>query len=239
LLFVAGHFKYDAIAAALVARCLIAKLTQKDGIMSLHNARFGRHAQARYSQHRIIAALLCACILVLAATAASVTTPVAVAAHKPKLLGSPTAGQADPQPVDFDACTIFSSADAAQVLGVPVRPITNVGGCSYESAKENSAGWRRHVALNVSRYKSAADETSAWGDEKILHHFEPGRKNLTVVSGIGSEAYLQVMPDRNDFEGTIWVHKNLSHFRLIAVSEQSPSPDILKAAAQKIAAKLP
>jgi hypothetical protein len=202
--------------------------------MSLHNARFGRHAQARQSQHGIIPALLCACALVLAAAATSVTTPVRAAAHKLKL-----SGQADPQPVDFDACTIFSAADAAQVLGVAVRPITNVGGCSYESAKENAAGRRRHVALNVFKYKSAADETSAWGDEKILHHFEPGRKNLTVVSGIGSEAYLQVMPDRNDFEGTIWVHKNLSHFRLIAVSEQSPSPDVLKAAAQKIAAKLP
>jgi hypothetical protein len=207
--------------------------------MSFQNARFGRHAHARHSQHRTIPALLCACLLALAAAATSVTTPVRAAGHKPKLLRRPTAGQADPQPVDFDACTIFSSADAAQVLGVPVRPITNVGGCSYESAKGNSAGWRRHVALNVSRYKSAGDETSAWGDEKILHHFEPGRKNLTVVSGIGSEAYLQVMPGRNDFEGTIWVHKNLSHFRLIAVSEQSPSPDILKAAAQKIAAKLP
>jgi len=193
--------------------------------MSFHNDRFDRRAHSRHSQHRIIPALLFACLLVLAAAATS--APAAAPA------------QADPQPVDFDACTIFSSADAAQVLGVPVRPITNVGGCSYESAKENSAGWRRHVALNVSRYKSAADETSAWGDEKILHHFEPGRKNLTVVSGIGSEGYLQIMPDRNDFEGTIWVHKNLSHFRLIAVSEQSPSPDILKAAAQKIAAKLP
>jgi hypothetical protein len=207
--------------------------------MSLHDARFGRQAHARHSQHRMIPGLLCAWLLILGAAATSVTTSVRGAAHKPKLLGTPTAGQADPQPVDFDACTIFSAADAAQVLGVAVRPITNVGGCSYESAKENSAGWRRHVALNVSRYKSASDETSAWGDEKILHHFEPGRKNLTVVSGIGSEAYLQVMPDRNDFEGTIWVHKNLSHFRLIAVSEQSPSPDILKAAAQKIAAKLP
>jgi hypothetical protein len=105
--------------------------------------------------------------------------------------------------------------------------------------KGGSAGWRRSVALNVFKYKSAADETSAWGGQKILHHFEPGRKNLTVVSGIGSEAYLQVVPDRKDFEGTIWVHNNLSHFRLIAVSEHSPSSDILKAAAQKIAAKLP
>ena len=193
--------------------------------MSFHNARFDRHARSRRSQHWIIPMLLCVCLLVLATAATSV--PAAAPA------------QADPQPVDFDACIIFSSADAAQVLGVPVRPITNVGGCSYESVKETSGGWRRHVAVNVSRYKSAANETSAWGDQKILHHFEPGRKNLTVVSGIGAEAYLQIMPDRNDFEGTIWVHKNLSHFRLIAVSEQSPSPDILKAAAQKIAAKLP
>jgi hypothetical protein len=193
--------------------------------MSFHNARFDRYADSRDNQHRIIPALLCACLLVQAAA----TTFVQSAAP----------AQADPQPVDFDACSIFSSADAAQVLGVPVRPITNVGGCSYESAKEGPAGWRRHVALNVFKYKSAADEASAWGDQKILHHFEPGRKKLTVVSGIGSEAYLQLMPDRNDFEGTIWVHKNLSHFRLIAVSEQSPSPDILKAAAQKIAVKLP
>jgi hypothetical protein len=193
--------------------------------MSFQAARFHRHAHSRQTQHRIIAPLLCACLLVLAAAATSV--PAAAP------------GQTDPQPVNFDACTIFSAADAAQVLGVPVRPITNVGGCSYEAAKETSGGWRRNAALNVFKYKSAADETAAWGDQKILHHFEPGRKNLTVVSGIGSEAYLQVMPDRNDFEGTIWVHKNLSHFRLIAVSEQRPSPDILKAAAQKIAAKLP
>jgi hypothetical protein len=193
--------------------------------MSFQAARFHRHAHSRQTQHRIIAPLLCACLLVLAAAATSV--PAA----------SP--GQADPQPVNFDACTIFSSADASQVLGVSVRPITNVGGCSYEAAKETSGGWRRNAALNVFKYKSAVDETAAWGDQKILHHFEPGRKNLTVVTGIGSEAYLQVMPDRDDFEGTIWVHKNLSHFRLIAVSEQRPSPDILKAAAQKIAAKLP
>src|SRR5437588_4668395 len=169
--------------------------------MSSHNATFDRHVHFRCSQHRIIPALLCVCFLVLAAAATIV--PAAAPA------------QADPQPVDFDSRTIFSSADAAQVLGVPVRPITNVGSCSYESAKDNSAGHRRHVAINVSKYKSAADETSAWGDQKILHHFEPGRKNLVVVSGIGSEAYLQVMPDRNDFEGTIWVHKSLSHFRLI------------------------
>lgn len=193
--------------------------------MSFFAVTSGRHARSRYSQLRNITVLLCACVLLLSGTAFSV--PAAAPA------------QSDPRPVNFDACTIFTSTDAAQVLGVPVRTVTSAGGCSYESVKESSGGWRRHVALNVFKYKSAADETSAWSDQKILHHFEPGRKNLTVVSGIGSEAYLQVVPDRNTFEGTIWVHKNLSHFRLISVSDQSPSPDVLKTAAQKIAAKLP
>jgi hypothetical protein len=166
--------------------------------------------------------LLCACLLLLAAaTTAAAPPPV------------------DPQPVEFNACTVFSAADAAQVLGVPVRPITHVGGCSYEAAKETPPGWRRNVGLTVFKYNSPADETSAWGDQKILHHFEAGRKNLTVVSGIGSETYLELMPDRNAFDGRIWVHKNLSHFVLSVTSEQSPSPDALKAAAQKIAAKLP
>lgn len=189
--------------------------------MSLDIAKCDGDVRASYIRGRIIAALLGICLLML--VAASI----------------PAAVPAQGDPVDFNACTIFSAADAARVLGVTVRPVTSVGGCSYEAANEMSGGWRRNVALNVFKYKSAGDETSAWGDQKILHHFEPGRKNLTVISGVGSEAYLQVMPDRNVFEATIWVHKSLSHFRLVAVSEQSPSPEVMKAAAQKIADKLP
>lgn len=191
--------------------------------MFFHVAGCDRDAHTRIALGGVLGALLCICMLVFMAPAASFSAAV------------PAQGD----PVDFNACTIFSAADAAQVLGVAVRPITSVGGCSYEAAKETSSGWRRNTAVNVFKYKSAADEASAWGDQKILHHFEPGRKNLTVVSGIGSEAYLQVVPDRNAFEATIWVHKNLSHFRLVALSEQSPSADVMKAVAQKIAAKLP
>jgi hypothetical protein len=120
-----------------------------------------------------------------------------------------------------------------------VRPVTGVGGCSYEAAKETSDGWRRNVAVSVSKYQNASDEASAWDEQKILRSLRPGRKNLTVLSGVGSEAYLQISPDRNSFDGEVWVHKPLSHFRLIEVSEQPPSPDVLKAAAQKIAGKLP
>jgi hypothetical protein len=187
---------------------------------------FGIHGFDRLSvspdRRQLKWTLLSVCLLALtASTIAAARAPV------------------DPRPVAFNACTIFSAADATAVLGVPVRPITSVGGCSYEAAKETSSGWRRNVALTVFKYNSAADETSAWGDQKILHHFEPGRKNLTIVSGIGSEAFLELMPDRNAFDGRIWVRKNSSHFVLSATSEQSPSADALKAAAQKIAAKLP
>lgn len=191
--------------------------------MSFQGETWDGSESGAFVRGRTVAVSSCVCLLVLMTLAVSI--PAAV----------PPQGD----PVDFNACTVFSAADAAQVLGVAVRPITSVGGCSYEAAKETSSGWRRNTAVNVYKYKSAADETSAWGDQKILHHFEPGRKNLTVVSGIGSEAYLQVVPDRNAFEATIWVHKNLSHFRLVALSEQSPSPAVMKAIAQKIAAKLP
>jgi hypothetical protein len=204
--------------------------------MSFHSGRFDRYVRIWRSPYRIVSAVFFACLL-LGLSAAYSKTVVPPPFATP--ISAADLSQGDPQPLNFDACTIFSAADAAEVLGVPARPITNVSGCSYEAAKETSGGWRRNTALNVWKYKSAAEENSAWGDQKILHHFEPGRKNLTVVTGIGSAAYLQVVPDRKDFEGTIWVHKSLSHFRLIVVSEQSPSPDVLKAAAQKIAAKLP
>jgi hypothetical protein len=142
--------------------------------------------------------------------------------------------QNDPQAVSFNACTIFSAADAAQVLGVPVRPVTTVGNCSYEAAKATSGGgWHRNTALNVFKYKSAAE------DLKILHRLEPGRKNVTVLSGIGSEASMQILPNGDAFEAELWVHKSTWHLRLVSVTEQSPSPDVLKATAQKIVAKLP
>jgi len=202
--------------------------------MSSHAGSFVM--QTRQARNRHVLTLGFAGLLALAAVAAChCLAPRAPAA----LPATPPAAQGDPRPLDFDACTVFTAADAAQVVGVPVRPVTNVGGCSYEAAKETSGGWRRNVAVNVSKYKSAADEDSAWGDLKILRHLEPGRKNLTVVNGVGSEAYLQISPDRKSFDGEVWVHKNVSHFRLIAVSEQPPSPDVLKTAAQKIAAKLP
>ena len=203
--------------------------------MSSHSGSIDMHArQAR--NHRFLMFVL-AGSTALAAVAAYHSFTLQASAALP---AASTAAQGDPQRVNFDACTIFTAADAAQVIGVPVRPTPSAaGGCAYEAAKETSGSWRRNVAVAVFKYKSVSEETSAWGDQKILRSLRPGRKNLTVLSGIGSEAYLQISPDRNSFDGEVWVHKTLCHFILSEVSEQPPSPDVLKAAAQKIASKLP
>jgi len=150
-----------------------------------------------------------------------------------------SAATSDPQPVEFDACTLYSAAEAAQIRGTPVRPITNVGGCSYESAAAISGAWRRQTVLNVRKYKSAAHEKSAWEDFKILRHLQPDRKNLEVVSGIGTEAYLETVPNGKFTEASLIVHTSSSDFQLKEVTEGKASPDALKTIAQKVAAQLP
>jgi len=204
--------------------------------MSFRSGRFDSYVGIWRSPYRIVSGPVLAGSLLLLFFACGGSSARPSSATPP---ATPSTSQGDPQPIIFDACTIFSAADAAQVLGVPVRPVSGVVGCSYEAAKETSGGWRRNVAVNVSKYQNASDEASAWEEQKILRSLRPGRKNLTVLSGVGSEAYLQISPDRNSFDGEVWVHKPLTHFRLIEVSEQPPSPEVLKAAAQKIAGKLP
>jgi len=80
--------------------------------------------------------------------------------------------------MNFHGCTVFTAADAAQVIGVAVRP-TPIGtvGCAYEAEKAtSSSGWHRNVAVNISMYKSASDEASAWDQQKTLRSLRPDRK---------------------------------------------------------------
>jgi hypothetical protein len=204
--------------------------------MSFHSGSFDLHV--RQARNHGVPMLIFAGLLALGAVAVfHCFAPQASAA----LPAAPMGAQGDPQSIKFDGCTIFTAADAAQVLGVPVRirPLGTVG-CAYEAAKATSpGGWRRNTAVNIEKYKTASEEASAWSNQKIRRSLRPGRKNLTVLSGVGSEAYLQISPDHGAFDGEVWVHTNLSNFRLIETSEQPPSPDVLKVAAQKIAAKLP
>lgn len=146
---------------------------------------------------------------------------------------------ADPQPIGFDACTLFSAADASHILGMPVRiRPTNVSGCAYEGKPPGSETWMPSVSLSVRKYQTAADEASAWDDLKLIRSLHEGRKNLTVVNGIGTEAYLENIPGKT-VETSVIVHKEKSDFQLKEVTDRTPAPDALKALAQKVAAELP
>jgi hypothetical protein len=144
-----------------------------------------------------------------------------------------------PQPLEFDACTLFSADQAGQILGTPARPVTNIGGCSYEAANATLEGWRRQVVLNVRKYKSSAESGSAWEDFKVLKHIHPGRQNLTVLEGIGTEAYFETIPSGKLLEASVMVHTTNSDFQLKEVTDQQATPDALKSVAQKVAAQLP
>ena len=95
------------------------------------------------------------------------------------------------------------------------------------------------VSLAVRKYQTAADEASAWDDLKLIRSLHEGRKNLTVVNGIGTEAYLETIPEKTTVETTVIVHKEKSDFQLKEVTDRAPAPDALKALAQKVAAELP
>src|SRR5262249_4505260 len=83
--------------------------TTKDGSMSFHSGSFDRHA--RQARHRVLMTLVFAGLLALGAAAVyHGFTPIASAA----VSAAPIAVQSDPQPLDFDACTVFSTADAAE-----------------------------------------------------------------------------------------------------------------------------
>lgn len=174
-------------------------------------------------------------ILVLSVSCSKPSSP---AAAEPA--SAAAKASADPKPIDFDACTLISAADASHILGMPVRVRpTNVSGCAYEGKPPASETWMPSVSLSVRKYQTAADEASAWDDLKLIRSLHEGRKNLTVVNGIGTEAYLENIPGKTTVETTVIVHKEKSDFQLKEVTDRAPAPDALKAFAQKVAAELP
>ena len=182
---------------------------------------------------RVVGVLAGMMMLVFVSCSKPASTPAAESAP------AAAKASADPQPIAFDACTLFSAADATRILGMTVRPTpTNVSGCAYEGKPPGSETWMPSVSLAVRKYQTAADEASAWDDLKLIRSLHEGRKNLTVVNGIGTEAYLENIPGKT-VETTVIVHKEKSDFQLKEVTDRAPAPDALKAVAQKVAAELP
>lgn len=205
----------------------------------LHSINAGANWPACYlprSLRRILIVGLSA--FALAACSNGGNKEVSASAAEPKASSAPAAS--DPQPEAVDACALFSAEDAKRVLGAAVRPTPAApGGCSYQQKPAGSEQWEPSVSLSVRQYRSAAEANSAWDDLKVLRHLEPGRKNLTVLNGIGKEAYLENVPDRNAVDVSVIVHTEKSDFQLKQVTDHTPATDELKAIAQRIAGEVP
>src|SRR3954468_11096388 len=187
---------------------------------------------------RVVLVVFTSSLLIVSGCKESSTT------HEEQRQQQPTptakAAASDPQPLKIDACALLTPEDAQRILGAPVRPVPSVaGGCAYETKPKGSESWQRNLALNVREYESAAQESSAWDDLKVLRSLHPGRKNLEVVSGMGDEAYFEMMPNRGAMEGTVIVHKGRSDFQLKEVTDVQVSVEALKATAKNVASRLP
>ena len=204
----------------------------------LHSIKAGANWAACNLSRRLRGLLIVGLAAFALAACSNGNKEATASASEPK--APPALASSDPQPVAVDACALFSAEDARRVLGAAVRPTPSApGGCSYEQKPAGSQQWEPSVSLNVRQYRSAAEESSAWDDLKVLRHLESGRKNLTVLSGIGKEAYLENVPDRNAVDVSVIVHNEKSDFQLKQVTDRTPATDELKAIAQRIAGKVP
>lgn len=171
--------------------------------------------------------------------AASNRSPAASASSS-SIAPSVPAAQQD----DFDACSLFSAADAGSVMGAPMKIAPGSRPkrvCMYEevTAKPNSIGPGR-VTLTVNKWNSQEAENHAWSSLKEVRHLQAGEKNVQALSGIGDEAWFTGNIEKGKVGvASILVRKGPSDFALDnMVLEYRASPDTLKAIAKRVAAQL-
>lgn len=144
----------------------------------------------------------------------------------------------------FNACSIFSAADAQQVLGVPMEPkpgnrSQNV--CMYQEAKQRpNSLMQGTLSLTVNKRKSAGDEDKGWASLKEVRHLKAGQKNVQVLTGIGQEAYFTGNAEKGEVGvAAVIVRQGSFDFALDSmVMEYVASPEAMKNAAKAIAGKL-
>jgi hypothetical protein len=142
---------------------------------------------------------------------------------------------------DFDACSLFSLADAQSIMGALMKPDSGTrpkNVCMYVEImpKPNSTGPGR-VALTVNKRKTAADENQAWANIKNIRRLRTGEKNIQGLSGIGDESWLDGHIEKGKIGiGSVLARKGASDFMLDStVFEYRASPDALKALAKRVA----
>lgn len=157
---------------------------------------------------------------------------------------SPSTAVAPSTAPEFNACTLFSVADAQQVMGVPMKVAPGDRAakvCMYEEVSErpNSIGPGR-ISLTVDKRGSQAEEDRSWATLKEVRHLQVGQKNTTALSGIGDEAWWTGNIEKGKIGvAAIVVRKGNSDFMLDSmVIEYVGSPGALKTTANRIAGQL-
>jgi hypothetical protein len=167
--------------------------------------------------------------------------------------GSPTpepasasSGSSDTQPqspkAQIDPCSMFSPEDAQAITGVPMRLALGHGAivCMYEEASPKPGLDTSRVSLMLNVEKSTEKEAKEWQNTKEIRHLKPGEKNVTQLSGIGDEAWLDGNVEKGKVGlGGILVRKGKADFALqSAVLQYRSSLEKMKEIARRIAGKL-
>ena len=184
-------------------------------------------------------AILCLFVLVSCGNSSSpqagpTATPVAQSSSNATQPQSPTA--------HIDPCSKFSAEDAQAITGVPMKLSPGHGDsvCMYFEASPQPGLDTARVSLMINEANSMDQENKEWQNTKEIRRLKAGEKNVTKLSGIGDEAWLegQVVKGKVGLGG-ILARKGKSDFALqSAVLQPRSSLEKMKEIEHKIAAQL-
>lgn len=184
-------------------------------------------------------AILCLFFLVSCGNSSSTQTgPTAT----PVAQSSSSATQPQSPAAHIDPCSKFSAEDAQAITGVPMKLSPGHGDivCMYFEASPQPGLDTARVSLMINEANSMDQENKEWQNTKEIRRLKAGEKNVTKLSGIGDEAWLegQVVKGKVGLGG-ILARKGKSDFALqSAVMQPRSSLEKMKEMARKIAGQL-
>ncbi|HWG40151.1 MAG TPA: hypothetical protein VN658_06365 [Candidatus Acidoferrales bacterium] len=193
--------------------------------------------------------LFCFAALLFSLLAVSCSSPSSNTANSNPATPTPasaSSGSSDTQPqspkAQIHPCSMFSPEDAQAITGVPMKLAPGHGAivCMYEEASPKPGFDTARVSLMVNVENSVEKEAKEWQNTKEVRHLKPGEKNVTQLSGIGDEAWLDGNVEKGKVGlGGILVRKGKADFALqSAVLQYRSSLEKMKEIARRIAGKL-
>jgi hypothetical protein len=193
--------------------------------------------------------LFCFAALLFSLLAISCSSPSSNTANSNPATPTPasaSSGSSDTQPqspkAQIDPCSIFSPEDAQAITGAPMKLAPGHGAivCMYEEASPKPGFDTARVSLMLNVENSVEKEAKEWQNTKEVRHLKPGEKNVTQLSGIGDEAWLDGNVEKGKVGlGGILVRKGKADFALqSAVLQYRSSLEKMKEIARRIAGKL-